>query len=209
MKPKIKITKSRRPQLPVKGSLVLKSSKLAVESSFNRVMGIILKYPDKEFSLSDLAKEAGVAKPHIGAILKDLEKADFIVIEKLSKIWRIRANQQNWDFKKNKVVYNLNFIYQSRIVEFLNEYFKNPKNIILFGSFRKGEDLSSSDIDIAIESDEVDEYKTFGMRELTDFEKEAGRKIQIHLFNKKNVDINVFNNIANGIVLSGFLEVGL
>ena len=49
-------------------------------------------------------------------------------------------------------------------MEFLNEYFGNPKAIILFGSFRLGEDLSTSDIDIAIEREGIDEYKTMSLR---------------------------------------------
>ncbi len=95
------------------------------------------------------------------------------------------------------------------MVEFLNDYFKNPKAIVLFGSFRRGEDVSTSDTDIAIEKDEENDYTITGLRELADFEKTIGRRIQIHLFNKKNTDLHVFNNIANGIVLAGFLEVKL
>lgn len=177
-----------------------------IETGRQRVLEVLFSYPDKEFSLSDLAKLSKVAKANIGIILEDLHKIGFIEITKLSKIWRIKANQSNWFFMRSKIVYNLNFIYQSGLVEFLNDYFKNPKAIILFGSFRKGEDISGSDIDIAIEKDEED-YKTTGLKELSKFEEAIGRKIQIHLFNRNKIDINLFNNIANGIVLLGFLEV--
>ncbi|MBI4147332.1 nucleotidyltransferase domain-containing protein [Candidatus Woesearchaeota archaeon] len=180
---------------------------LLVQSSRQRVLEVLFQNPEIEFSLSDLAKEAGVAKPHIGEILQELEGLRFISITKLTKIWRIKANQQHWNFVKSKILYNLNFIYQSGLVEYLNEYFSNPKAIVLFGSFGRGEDVSSSDIDIAIETDDIEEYKTIGLRELIDFEKEIKRSIQIHLFNRKNVDLHVFNNIANGIVLLGFLDV--
>jgi len=180
---------------------------LLIQSSKQRVVEVLFRYPEKEFSLSETAKKAGVAKPHIGKILGGLEQLGFITITKLTKIWRIKANQQSGNFIKSKIVYNLNFIYQSGLVEFLNEHFGNPKAIILFGSFRKGEDFSTSDIDIAIEG-ETDEYKTFRLVTLSEnFEREIGRKIQIHLFNRKNIDAHVFNNIANGIVLIGFLEV--
>lgn len=180
---------------------------LLVQNSVQRVLKVLFLYPEKEFSLSDIAKEAKVAKPHIGAILANLEQLGFITIVKLTKIWRIKANQQSGNFLKSKIVYNLNFIYQSGLVEFLIEHFGNPKAIVLFGSFRKGEDFSTSDIDIAIE-DETEEYKTFRLVTLIEnFEREIGRKIQIHLFNRKNIDNHVFNNIANGIVLAGFLEV--
>jgi predicted nucleotidyltransferase len=173
----------------------------------SKVAGVLFKYPEKEFSLSDLAKEAGVAKANIGSILDDFQELGLISIEKLSKIWRIRANQTNQVYAKSKILHNLNFVYMGGLVEFLVDHYNNPKSVVLFGSFRKGEDISSSDIDIAIESDEVKEYKVINMRELSEFEKIICRKIQIHLFNRKNVDPNVFSNIANGIVLWGFLEV--
>lgn len=186
-----------------------KYQSLYSETARLRVLEFLFKFPDKEFSLSDIAKEAGVAKANIGKIIGELQKADFIQITKLTRLWRIKANQKNWYLIRSKIVYNLNYIYQSGLVEFLNEHFKNPKAIILFGSFRKGEDISGSDIDIAVEIEGIKEYKITGLRELIGFEKEIGRKIQIHLFNRNIIDISLFNNIANGIVLFGFLEVKL
>lgn len=178
-----------------------------IETSRQRVLEVLFQYPEKEFSLSDLAKEAGVAKPHIGKILAELEKMGFIEITKLSKIWRIRANQQNWHFMKNKILYNLNFVYQSGVVEYLDDYFHHPRAIVLFGSFRRGEDISTSDVDIAIETEEPKEYEVYGLREVAEFEKIIKRRIQLHVFHRQNIDVHVFNNIANGIVLLGFLDV--
>lgn len=181
--------------------------KLYEETARNRILEVLFRFPEKEFSLSDLAKEAGVAKANIGRILEEFRKIEFIEITKLSKIWRIKANRKNWYFIRSKIVYNLNFVYLSGLVELLNEHFNNPRSIVLFGSFRKGEDISGSDIDIAIEIDGDKECKIVGLRELVEFEKSIGKKIQIHLFDRKKTDISVFNNIANGIVLLGFLEV--
>jgi len=181
--------------------------KLYKETAKTRVLEVLFKYPEKEFSLSDLAIEARVAKANIGGILDEFQKIGLITLEKLSKIWRIKANQTNWLYARNKIVYNLNSIYQSGLVEFLVDFFKNPKAIILFGSFRKGEDLSTSDVDIAIESDDVKTYEVVSLKQVAEFEKIIGRRIQLHLFNRRNMDVNVFNNIANGILLWGFLEV--
>jgi predicted nucleotidyltransferase len=184
-----------------------KYPKLYEETAKNKVIEVLFKYPEREFSLSDLAREAGVAKANIGNILKEFQEFSLITIEKLSKIWRIKANTSNLFFRRSKIIFNLNFIYNRGLVEFLAEHFKNPKSIILFGSFRKGEDISNSDIDIAIESDETDEYKTFRLEKLSEFEKDIRKNIQLHLFSRKTVDLNLFNNIANGITLWGFLEV--
>ena len=178
-----------------------------IETAKQKILELFYKFPEKEFSLSDIAKEASVAKANISVILGSLESIGFIKKEKLTKIWRVRANQENLIFKRAKIVYNLNFIYQSGLVEFLYETYNHPKSIILFGSFRKGEDISNSDIDIAIESEAFEKYTILGLRQLSEFEKSIGRAIQIHQFNQKIIDNNLFNNIANGIVLMGFLEV--
>ena len=180
---------------------------LLIETGTQRVLQTLFTYPEKEFSLTDMAKESKVAKPHIGKILEHLHQIGFVEIVKLSKIWRIKANQQHLNFIKSKIVYNLNLIYQSGLVEFLNTEFNHPRAIVLFGSFRKGEDLSSSDIDIAIETDASTEYEVVKHKSLSEFENAINRSIQLHIFSRKHVDINVFNNIANGIVLLGFLEV--
>ena len=181
--------------------------KLYEETAKNKIIEVLFRYPEKEFSLSDLAREAGVAKANIGEILEEFKEAGLINIEKLSKIWRIKSNQTNWLYIRSKIVYNLNFIYKSGLVEYLVDLFRNPKAIVLFGSFRKGEDISTSDIDIAMEKDEFTEHKIIGLRELSDVEKNLDRRIQIHEFNRKVIDKGLFNNIANGIVLLGFLEV--
>lgn len=192
----------------MKKPIVLKEyHKFYIETARQKVLEILFKFPEKEFSLSDLARLAKVAKANIGKILDEFQKKDLIEIVKLSKIWRIKANQKNWHFIKSKITYNLHFIYQSGLVELLNDYYNNPKSIVLFGSFRTGEDISGSDIDIAIENEEYKEYNVVELADSMEFEKIIGRKIQIHEFNRKNVDINVFNSIANGIVLCGFLEV--
>jgi len=192
---------------------------LLIETSRQRVAEVLFNFPDKEFSLSDLAKEAGVAKAHIGAILNEFLAAEFIRVEKLSKIWRIRANMANGHFLKSKIIYNLNFVYRSGLVEVINQRYGHPKAIILFGSFRRGEDITSSDIDLAVETGEdIDPSATMLQQavhgenkaiaqQLKEIEKKIKRRVQVFVFNRKSVDLNVFNNIANGIVLLGFLEV--
>ena len=192
----------------MKKPVVLKKEQIVIkEIAAQKVMYVLSKYPDKEFSLSDLAKEAGIAKGNIGQFIRALESEQIIKIERLSKIWRIRANRENPAFLRAKLLLNLAHIYTTDLIEVLNQHYRNPKAIVLFGSYRKGEDISGSDIDIGIENDDVKEYATVRLDELSKLEKQLDRKIQIHLFNRKTTDINLFNNIANGIVLSGFLQV--
>jgi predicted nucleotidyltransferase len=193
---------------------------LYIETGKQKVLATLFMHPEKEFGLSELAKKAGVRKANIGRILEEFQELGFVEIEKLTKIWRIRACQKNLFFIREKIFFNLSLVYQAfydtYFIDFLDDYFGHPKAIILFGSFRKGEDISTSDIDIAIEKDDAKGYTTSHLEEIASknlrkdvlrFQEDIGRKIQIHLFNRKNIDLNLFNSIANGIVLSGFLEV--
>ena len=198
----------------IKPNVIKNYQEYFVETAEQRILEVLFRIPDKEFSLSDLAKLSKTAKANIGKILNKLEKREILEIERLSKIWRIRANRQNSIFKNLKRIYNLSFIYQSGIIEFLNEYYSRPKSIILFGSFRKGEDISTSDIDIAIETSEDIDIETFDITDqFTEWAHKDWklffklRKIQILKFNRGRIDINLFNNVANGFVLYGFLEV--
>jgi predicted nucleotidyltransferase len=84
---------------------------------------------------------------------------------------------------------------------------RNPSAVILFGSYRKGDDIETSDIDIAAE---ILDDKGCGIVELGRIAEFGYRKnitVNLHVFCRKNIDNNLFANIANGIVLEGFLEV--
>ena len=103
----------------------------------------------------------------------------------------------------------MNFLFQSGIIEFLTNHYQNPKAIVVFGSFRRGEDQTGSDIDIAIEASGKGELITTRLKDLLPFEESIQRTIQLHIFTRTTINPHVFNNIANGIVLKGFLEVKL
>ena len=81
--------------------------KLYEETAKNKIIEVLFRYPEKEFSLSDLAREARVAKANISKILEEFQEAELISIEKLSKIWRIKANQTNWLYIKSKIIYKM------------------------------------------------------------------------------------------------------
>ncbi len=197
------------------------------ETGLLRVLRVLFQHPDKEFTLSSIASEAHVAKQNIRRIVNQLYSQNLVEKAQWGKrMWRIKARQKEWKFLKAKMMYNLAQLYESGLVEFLEEIFDRPRAIILFGSYRYGEDISSSDIDIAIETPFTKEYDILrigGLREhsfmtkeryekLKNIEGALRRELQLHLFNKvdfsrKEFRKNVFNSIVNGIVLYGYLEI--
>ena len=193
----------------MKRTNVSKIEQLLLEKTgMERLLTVLYWWPEVEFSLTELAKKAGVSKSTASRLRDSLIALGIATVEEKGIVFRIRANMESFQFVKKKIGYNLEFVYDSGLVEFLEDAFGHPPAIILFGSFRKGDDISTSDIDIAIETLEDIDIHTVRPKGIEQIEKHfVDRKIQIHLFNRKKVDINVFNNIANGIVLSGFLEV--
>jgi len=171
------------------------------------VMSLFFKYPGIEFALSEVARKTKISKATVSKIIANLKKCGFVEVINLGVVYRIRANTENWIYQREKIAHNFASIYRSNIVEFLVKEFNNPKCIVLLGSFRKGEDDKDSDVDIAVEVSGKIETGIFNYDEFREFEDIVGRKVAVHVFNRKKITNNVFTGIANGIVLYGLLEV--
>jgi len=176
------------------------------QSNYSKVLDVFFDNPTERFHIREVGRITGLNPNTVLNVVKGLVKEGLVIREKKKHIVELSTNVDE-GFRELKIVRNLERIYRSGLIKFLNKYFKNPKAIVLFGSVRKGEDMAGSDIDIAIEDDNFEKYEIKRLDEMKKFEKELGKEIQLHLFNKKKIDVNVFNNILNGIVLSGFLEV--
>ena len=163
-------------------------------------------FPEKEISLNDLAKNVGISKTNANKIATYLVKEDFLKKEILGKTWRISCNPAHKYNITLKIPFNLGQIYESRIIDKIMKKIPNAKSIILFGSCRKGDDTEKSDIDIAVEIVENTELEISKMGNLEQFGYRKNIPINLHIFSKNKIDLNLFSNIANGIVLSGFLE---
>lgn len=163
-------------------------------------------FPEKEISLNDLAKNVGISKTNANKIVTYLVKEDFLKKEILGKTWRISCNPAHKYNITLKIPFNLGQIYESRIIDKIMKKIPNAKSIILFGSCRKGDDTEKSDIDIAVEVAENAELEIYKMGNLEQFGYRKNIPINLHIFSRNKIDLNLFSNIANGIVLSGFLE---
>lgn len=172
-----------------------------------KVLRWFFAYPDREFTLNELCKAVGIAKTTGNAVAKKLAKEDFLKIETLGKLWRIKADRSHSYFITEKIPYNLGLVYGSGIVERIREKFPNSLAIVLFGSYRKGDDIQGSDLDLAVEVIGEEPIKVIEFHTFSQLGYRKNVKVNIHVFSRKRVDLNVFASISNGIVLSGFLEV--
>jgi predicted nucleotidyltransferase len=173
------------------------------KSSMFRTAEFFFVNPSKEHYLMDISRNIGLAHTSIKKNLKDLVKLGIINEHDEKKGERLfpvyHANLSNKLFKKYKLIHNLSFILESGLIDFIEEKLM-PKSIVLFGSYSRGEDTETSDVDLFVECKKEE-------LNLKLFEKKMERKIELHF--KENFVLypdELKNNIINGIVLSGFLE---
>jgi predicted nucleotidyltransferase len=105
-------------------------------------------------------------------------------------------------FVFEKKLFNLQALHMSGIIDYIEQAYSSP-TVVLFGSFDKGEDIETSDIDLYIETPSRKEL------DLSTFEKRLGRKIEVfrHTSIRDIANKELGNSIINGTVLRGFLEV--
>ena len=205
------MAKSKRTTLKSEKVIELKGATIhELERAYDKIHAWFFAYPTKEFSLNELSKNLEISKTAANVIVSQLEKESFLEKEILGKLWRIKANQYHPNFIKRKIPFNLQHVYKSGIIEWIKENIPNSKSIILFGSFRWGEDVKESekesDLDIAVE---VENNKPLQILQgvIKEFGYRKNVKVSIHIFSRNSIDLNLFSSIANGIVLDGFLEV--
>ncbi|MFH1275629.1 MAG: nucleotidyltransferase domain-containing protein [Candidatus Woesearchaeota archaeon] len=186
-----------------------KVNPLETNEAYQKVLAWFFSFPTIKVGLSDLAKKVNISKTTANLVINRLVKEGFLIKDVIGKTWQIYCNQKHkYNFSK-KISYNLSLIYKSDIINSIKETIPNFKVIILFGSYRKGDDIETSDIDIAVE---IPGNENLKIVELGQFPLLGLRKnvtLNLHVFSRNKIDINFFNNIANGIVLDGFLEVRL
>ncbi len=190
-----------------------------INEAYEKVVMWFFAYPDKKINLTELAINLKIAKKTASKIIEQLVKEGFLIKEVIGKSWQVACNKSHQYNYSKKIAYNLMLVYESDILkkihELQNKYgqkkedfsISNPAAIILFGSYRKGDDTEKSDIDIAIE---VKGDKQLVIHKMGAIEKLGYRKnvyVNLHIFSRNKIDLNLFTNIANGIVLEGFLEV--
>ena len=178
-----------------------------VLTAYHRVMTWFFAYPNEDFTLNGLHTAVGMAKTTAREAVNLLRKDGFLDIKTIGMLWRIRANQKHDYFYTKKIAYNLSMVYDSRILDHINKNYPNALAMVLFGSYRKGDDIPGSDLDIAVEILGNEPIKIVELGIISQFGYRQDVKVNLHVFSRNKIDLNVFSNIANGIVLQGFLEV--
>ena len=167
------------------------------KSTIQKVLAIFFENPSREFHLRELSRLLKLSMPTIISATDKLAKENLITKEKGKVVTKVTANRDNIDFTRLKRMHNLELIYQSSIIDHISESYNNPKAIILFGSFSRGEDIEKSDIDVAVMTN-----KRLSL-DLLKYEKILKKPISIHEVNLDKISKEFKANLLNGIVLEG------
>jgi len=178
-----------------------------LERTLNKCLVWFYAYPRSKIGLTNLAKSINSSKTATKQIVEDLVQIQFLTKEIVGRAWLLSANQKHPYFITKKIPYNLRTIYESGILDAVYQAVPSARAIILFGSYRWGTDIEDSDIDIGVEVVDNEELliHRLGIIEQLGYRKKV--PVNLHIFSRNKIDLNLFVNIANGIVLDGFLEV--
>ncbi|MBU0459979.1 MAG: nucleotidyltransferase domain-containing protein [Nanoarchaeota archaeon] len=159
-------------------------------------------HPTTRIRVRQIERAVNVPLPSVLRYTKELSEEEIIKISKIAGIKLFSADRTAKKFLFEKKHFNLQSLISAGLIDFLIDKYSNP-TIIIFGSYARGEDTENSDVDIYIET-----LKKRSLN-LTDFEKKIQRKIE--LFQYKDIrqikNKELANNILNGTVLNGYLEV--
>ena len=171
----------------------------------NDIKGRIKEYffvhPSARLRVRQAEKILKLPLPSVIRYCRELEKEGLLTTIRTGDVVFYTADRANERFLLEKKLFNIRQLYSSGLVDYLKSELHNPA-IVVFGSYSKGEDMEGSDIDLYVEAAK----KNFSLKK---FEKALDRKIQVFVHKKIREIVNphLANNILNGIVLNGFLEV--
>ncbi|MDO8508928.1 MAG: nucleotidyltransferase domain-containing protein [Nanoarchaeota archaeon] len=177
-----------------------------LERTLDKCLIWFYAYPRTKIGLNDLAKSINSSKSATKQVVESLIKIEFLNRDIIGKAWLLTANQKHPYLVTKKIPYNLNLVYESGIIDAVYKLIQSPRAIVLFGSYRWGSDIEDSDIDIAVE---VLDNRDLEIIRLGEIEQLGYRKkvpVNLHVFSRNKIDLNLFANIVNGIVLDGFME---
>lgn len=169
-----------------------------------KIAQVFFDNPTRKHYLREVARKADISHTSVKKHLQVLKKWEVVREGKEKRGGKTypvyMAGIDNEGYKFFKKIDLLHRLRTTGLLKHLKEIF-SPDCIVLFGSASRGEDIEKSDIDFFLQAEEEE-------IDFSQFEEKLNRNIQLHIqtdFNQYPKELK--NNIANGIVLDGFLEV--
>jgi len=159
-------------------------------------------FPSAKMRVREIERELRLPLPSVIRYCSELEKERILMKVRIGDVVFFTSDRTSPAFLLEKRLFNQRQIHHSGMVEYLKKTLGNPL-IILFGSYARGEDIETSDVDLFIGTASKKEVS------LGSYEKRLHRPIQVirHDGVARIANKHLANNIINGITLNGYLEV--
>jgi predicted nucleotidyltransferase len=109
------------------------------------ILGYLAQNPGKEFYLRELSKNLKLSSGGVHKALKRLTKLDLVKSRASGKNLYISVNEDHVGIKNFKIFSNI--LSLKKVVDAITDI---SIKVVLFGSMSRGEDISSSDIDLFV-----------------------------------------------------------
>ena len=116
------------------------------------VLETLLKFPERQFTINELAKTAGIPFSSCWRLVKKWEPAGIIETGRAGKSVTVKLKRSAYTRRAAELV-QLSVSPQAFTVETLKKTLKNTKGVgevYLFGSVARGEEKLESDVDLAV-----------------------------------------------------------
>ncbi len=167
-----------------------------------KVLGLFVKNPYERYYLREAARMLKISPMTVKRALDLLVDERLLVREEFKDRLLYKANMGSPAFLHLKAAYNLAWLEQKRVVDYLAERLPGMSSLVLYGSLAKGENDGKSDIDLLAIAPQKN--KETGLSQY------LGRETSLVVFSpsewveqaKKNRAFYI-DVITEGIVLSG------
>lgn len=167
----------------------------------NSILEHFLRHPTQQIHLRELARRTGFSPGGALKAVRKLVRRDIVIERKGMAVTNYQAATGSRLWLALKRAYNLYTLQASGLVEALGDAYEEPAAIVLFGSYARGDDTETSDIDIAVVTPLV---RAFNRKP---FEKSLGKHINIIELELSKAKEEFIESLANGIVLHGHLTL--
>lgn len=170
--------------------------------SKRRILEYFFEHPTERLRVRQIERQAKISLPSAIRYARELAEEGLLKRSVIAGVTLYSADRSSTSFLLEKRLHNLRRLHTSGLIEYILQKCSNPP-IIVFGSYSRGEDIETSDIDLYVQTPL---RKLFGLEA---FEGKLNRKIQLFLCRSPAELRNkhLFTNVMNGITLNGTVEI--
>lgn len=110
----------------------------------------ITSKPSKSFSVRGLAASTGISPGAAKTALDFMRARNVVLLNTVGRSYQYKANLSSALCRQWKILFNLNSLAESKIVDFFLEKNLGIQSILLYGSFARGTNDEKSDIDLLV-----------------------------------------------------------